>query len=119
MKNKKELIFIGGILLIATALLLFFQLGKESGNTAHILVNNQEVTTLSLDENTTYSPPGLPNVTLQVEDHQIRFEESDCKDQLCVHQGNISSTHEKIVCLPNQVVITISGEKSELDGVIK
>ena len=119
MKHKKELILIGGILLIAILLLLFFQLGKQGGNTAHILIDNEEITTLSLDEDTTYSPPSLPQVVIKVENHQIHIEENDCKDQLCVHQGDISSTHEKIVCLPHNLVITISGEESTLDGVIK
>lgn len=119
MKHKKELIFIGGILLIAVLLLLFFQLGKQGGNTAHVLIDNKEVTTLSLEENTTYSPPTLPQVVIKVENHQIRIEKNDCKDQLCVHQGNISSTHEKIVCLPHSLVITIDGGDSTLDGVIK
>ena len=46
--------------------------------------------------------------------------EADCPDKLCVHQRAISKTKETIVCLPNKVVVEVTGsEESELDSVAK
>ena len=36
---------------------------------------------------------------------------SDCRNQICVESGAISQTKDTIVCLPNKVVIEITGGK--------
>ncbi|MDR0930132.1 MAG: NusG domain II-containing protein [Clostridiales bacterium] len=41
---------------------------------------------------------------------------ASCADQVDVHQGEITKPHSAIVCLPNQLVITIEG-KSEADTI--
>ena len=35
------------------------------------------------------------------------MKEADCPDKLCVHMKKISQVNETIVCLPNQVILTI------------
>ena len=119
MKNRKEIIFIGGIISIIVVLFLISFFTKTEGQVAHVFVDNVEVKALPLDSDTTYSPPGLDEVVIKVSEGKVCIEKSNCKDQLCVEQGYISSTHEKIVCLPNKVVVTISGDESDLDGVLQ
>lgn len=52
--------------------------------------------------------------------NSVRVEYSDCKDQICVHQGEISAPKEMIVCLPNKLVVEIVGvEKQEVDQIAK
>lgn len=58
---------------------------------------------------------GLTN-TILVEPGRIRVEEADCPDQICVHQGFISDGTVPIVCLPNQLIIEISGGGEALDA---
>jgi hypothetical protein len=58
--------------------------------------------------------------TLVIEGDQVYMEHSDCNDQICVHQGEISAPKEMIVCLPNRLVIEIKGvEKQEVDQIAK
>ena len=58
--------------------------------------------------------------TLVIRDGTARMEEADCPDQICVHHREISRNGESIICLPNQVVVSVkSSEESELDGVAR
>lgn len=58
--------------------------------------------------------------TLVIKDGTARMEEADCPDQICVHHREINRNGESIICLPNQVVVSVkSSEESELDGVAR
>ncbi len=56
------------------------------------------------------------NVTIK--DGKVSMVFSDCRNQNCVHQGAISGTSQAIICLPNQVVVEVVGEKGEDIDVI-
>ena len=46
--------------------------------------------------------------------------EADCPDKLCVHQKAISKNHEMIVCLPNKVVVEVTGsEENGFDSIAR
>lgn len=46
-----------------------------------------------------------------IENSTVRMEYSTCHNQICVNQGLIDSTGQSIICLPNKVVVSISGGK--------
>lgn len=48
---------------------------------------------------------------------EVWMDSADCPDKLCVGQGRISRSGQTIICLPNKVMVTIKGGKSEYDGV--
>lgn len=54
--------------------------------------------------------------TVEVERGRVRVSRADCPDQVCVHQGWISTGAAPIVCLPNKLVIQVEGGGS-VDGV--
>ena len=58
---------------------------------------------------------GLTN-TILVEPGRIRVDHADCPDQICVNQGFISDGTEPIVCLPNKLIIQITGGGEALDA---
>jgi hypothetical protein len=58
---------------------------------------------------------GLTNTVL-VEPGKIQVQEADCPDQICVHQGAISDGTVPIVCLPNKLIIQITGGGDGLDA---
>ena len=58
---------------------------------------------------------GLTN-TILVEPGRIRVDHADCPDQICVHQGFISDGPTPIVCLPNKLIIQITGGGEALDA---
>ena len=42
--------------------------------------------------------------------------EADCPDGLCLHAGAASANHP-VICLPNELVITVSQQKEGPDGI--
>ncbi len=48
---------------------------------------------------------------LRISSQEVRVVQADCPDQLDVKQGAIHKSGETIVCLPNKLVIKISGER--------
>ena len=48
------------------------------------------------------------------------MEWADCPDQICVNHRPVSRNGESIICLPNEVVVSVKGgEEAELDGVVQ
>lgn len=102
----------------ATALLLR---GGPSGRTARITLDGELISEIDLDlVQTPYTftvtgSGGLTN-TIRVEHGRIRVEAAACPDQICVRQGYISNSAAPIVCLPNRLIIEITGGGSALDA---
>lgn len=59
-------------------------------------------------------------MTLELKDNRIRVSETDCADQSCLRMGFIERAGQTIVCLPNRVVVQITGNgepDSRVDGI--
>ena len=54
---------------------------------------------------------------ISVELGRIRVEHANCPDQICVNQGWIHDNALPIVCLPNKLIIEITGGEEEADAV--
>jgi len=127
MKNIKKLdiILISIYLLISVGAAIYFTVDglnvHEGAMEVIISVENQEYERFTLpvpqNKEIVIETERGRNV-LVVEGDHIDMLESDCNDQICVHQGEISTPNEMIVCLPNQVVIEIKGKtKIEVDQI--
>lgn len=62
--------------------------------------------TFSLDKDADIA---LEHITVHVKDGKVWVTDADCPDKTCVHTGVIGSAGQKIVCLPNRIVISIGG----------
>lgn len=51
--------------------------------------------------------------TFEIKDGKIRIIDSPCPNKICVHQGWDSP----LVCLPNNVIISLEDEEGEYDAV--
>lgn len=81
---------------------------KVAGETKaiYLISEDREVTLEEIGEN-----------TFEIKDGVVEMVHADCPDQYCVHHRPISKNGESIICLPNQVVITIrGGEEQVVDG---
>lgn len=87
---------------------------------AEITVGGEAVKTLSLEEDGLWRVDGRGHTyTLEVKGGQIRVLVADCPDQVCVRTGFISRPGQSIVCVPGQLVITLTGSAGgELDGIL-
>ena len=101
------------ILLALVALAVYLAVSPEKGDSAEIYVDGELYKTLSLRLNTTVE---LAHLTVVVEDGSVRVEDADCSDKICEKRGAISKAGQSIVCLPNRVVVKISG-KDEVEAI--
>ena len=106
--KRRDILLIGGILLVALVLFLFLQLGKQPGAEVIIRVDGQEQGRYSLSADGSYSLNSGTNL-LRIENGKAYMEEANCPDHYCMRQGQISRTGETITCLPNKLTVTVSG----------
>lgn len=121
MKSTKYWIIIIGLML-AVSCLIAYNLSQNEGRTAVISQNGKELYSIDLDtidEPYTIKITGKYTNIISVERGRICVESADCPDQICVKHGWISEGSSPIVCLPNGLVIEITGGDSTVDTVSK
>lgn len=120
-KVKKDLIFLGGILLIAFIIWLIpILLYKDAPAVVRVIQDGQEIGTYSvLEDQTIAIPYEEENYNLLlISSGQVSISDADCPDGLCIRHRAISRNGESIICLPHKLVIQIeSKEESDLDTV--
>ena len=100
---------------LAAAAAILFAFRPKSGNflTARIVLDNELVAELplsALSETVTLDVPGARYpITVEAQPGRIRVAHSDCPSQDCVHTGWVSRAGGQIVCLPNRLIITVTG----------
>lgn len=79
---------------------------------------------LNKDAEIEVSGDGHSNL-VQIREGRVSMAHSDCKNQVCVHTGEITQAGETIVCLPNRVTVEIlnkgkGGDPDDgIDAVVK
>lgn len=114
LSGKHDLILAAAILLIAAALFGFNYIShKKPAVTAQITVDGKVVETLDLSRDTELTVTGANKGTnhLIVRDGEIWCSEASCPDKVCVHQGKKHLSSDTIVCLPNKMIVTITGDE--------
>ncbi len=43
--------------------------------------------------------------------------DSDCRTHICIHEGITDSPAKPVVCLPNKLMITVTGESTDTDAI--
>ena len=96
-----------------------FLFAGEDASRVRITVGGEEYGTYSLSEDQTIEINDT-NIC-EIKDGEVNMTRADCPDQLCIHQGPIHIQGETIVCLPNRVVVEITGNDAEeqLDGIVQ
>lgn len=112
------------VAVLAAAGLLLFLFRPTTGNflTARIVLDNELVAELALSDLDGPVTLDVPNarypITVEVEPGRIRIGHSDCPSQDCVRTGWVSRAGGQIVCLPNRLVISVTGNAApDVDGV--
>ena len=112
------------LLVALAAAALLFALRPESGNflTASVVLEGETIATYDLSALT--GPVELEvegaayPLTVRAEPGRICVAESSCPGRDCVHTGWVSRAGGQIICLPNRLVISLTGSGSdEIDAV--
>ncbi len=104
-------------LVIALAVTIWAYPIFYSGQTAlkvEISQNGELVRSVPL--NGTSEKIELSGCVVEISNGNVWMLESDCGDKVCVKTGEIHSSGQSIICVPNRVTIDISGE-SGIDAV--
>lgn len=73
---------------------------------------------LSLDQSRVLEVPGeLGSSRIVIANGQVRFEQSPCTNQYCVHQGWLKHGGEVAICLPNRVSLELLGGQKNYDSL--
>jgi len=54
---------------------------------------------------------------IEIHDGKVRFKDSPCQQKRCMHRGWLHQASDFMACLPNQVMIYITG-KQRLDSIV-
>lgn len=108
-------------LLLIFASFLIFRHSSSQNTVAVITVDGkvEKEIDLTLQEDCIITLKTDPVVTLEVKDHKIRFINSECPDGTCEKMGFLSSAGQTAACIPEKVIVTISGTNgSSVDAVV-
>ena len=107
-----DLVLVGGLLVVAAV--LFFALSRWSahGGAVEVQVDGATVATLRLDTDTTYVIDGVNGGrnTLVIADGKATVTEATCPDGVCERHRAIDRAGQRIICLPNKVIVRVVGE---------
>ena len=66
-----------------------------------------------------YDDNDTHELTIELIDKKVRVYDITCKNKLCIKEGYISKPYQKIVCLPNKMVISITSySNSDIDYIL-
>ena len=109
--NKKtvaDIILVAVLLILALSAFIVTELLREDGAFVRVSIDGEVVAEYSLSENAEYSLNGGTNM-LVIENGEAYIRWANCPKQICVKDGKISRTGERITCLENRVIIEVFG----------
>ncbi len=107
--SRRLIIIFASLLLVSLAWMALQRLLPRNALIAEVYSDGRLVHTVDLNKVREPYIFELPHNRVLVEHGQISMHEADCPDHLCVKQGKISGGAYPIVCLPNRVMIRITG----------
>lgn len=117
---KKADLFLALILLAGClGLTVLLGFGGENGSRVRVTVGGETYGIYSLYES--------QEIIIEQHNHynkifidgsSVSMADSDCPGGQCRHSGSVSRVNQPIVCLPNQVVVTVEGSGAQVDAVL-
>lgn len=135
--KKNDVLLIVIVLLISLIMYVIFVLinSNQSNLNADVLINDELVITIDLKDNshiiyddsyisciddTLYTFNGTNgDVVLEVKNSKIRVVSENSPYHICSKQGYTDSSLKPLTCLPNNLVVVINSNYSELDSQLR
>ena len=111
MKRNDFLTIFSILIVLLFCGLVYLGSSKKPGDTVIIKVGNEIIGTYHLSENMTIN---LNTNCVTISDGSVYMSNANCPDKLCERQKAISHDGEEIVCLPNNVVISVQASDSPI-----
>ena len=114
---KRDICLILAFVVLGLVLLFATRGTSKDGSFAVVEVDGKVVASYPLSQDGVFEVNGGSN-TIEIQSGRVRMLDADCPNGECVHQGWISGSNQSIVCLPNRVVITVSGGEKSVDFIL-
>lgn len=112
-KHKNDILLILVVLILAGGVWLYTGLTREAGAEVIVSRDGEELMRLPLSENTEWViGEGDHTNTLVISGGEAWISQASCPDHICINQGRISLDGQTIVCLPNKLVVAVTGGAS-------
>lgn len=106
------------LILIGLGLSWWSLASGTQGQKVVVTVDGKLYGTYSLVENQTVEIRQRGRLNkITIKDETVQMSYSDCRNQVCVKDGRISRTNQSIVCLPNKVMVEITGGEEDFDAI--
>lgn len=118
-KVRNDLLFITALLAVVAVAgaCLFFLRGE--GNTVTIKVDGQVIGSYALSQERVVDiPTDHGHNRLVIRGGEAVMESATCPDGICVAHHPIHRDGESIVCLPNKVVVSVTGEDEQAPDIV-
>jgi|APFre7841882724_1041349.scaffolds.fasta_scaffold21355_4 hypothetical protein len=120
-RYPKPLIGDWGVILASFTLIIFaFQKFWvfEHASLLKIRQGNQIIGTFDLNQSRELQIKGPIGVSyISIQQGKVRFKQSPCHNQYCVHQGWLNHAEQVAICLPNQISLQLMGSKNSYDSL--
>lgn len=118
MFKKADIILVCALIIAGLIMSYFLSFGNPAGKQLDISCDGEIFGSYPLNEDREIVIERNGHINkVTINDGVVSMDFSDCSGQDCVHQGAISHTGETIICLPNKVVLEISGDSDEYDTI--
>ena len=109
------------IIILFCGLIIFstkFLWNLPQGEYLEIYKRNEILATYSLNQKITKIINGAKGETkINIDNGKVRFSSAPCAKKYCIHQGWINKANQTIICIPNQISISIVGAKRKYDSI--
>ncbi len=123
-RKKLILALIVVLMLVVGSVASYFVINRKINNKTACIYQNGEllydIKLYNVDEPYTLKiegENGSYNI-VEVRHNEIGITKATCPDKICVHMGFISNGAVPVTCLPNRLIIVVSGGKDEPDAAI-
>ena len=90
----------------------------EHASKLKIRQGNQVIGTYDLNQARELQIHGaLGDSHISINQGKVRFKQSPCNNQYCVHQGWLSRAGQVAICIPNQISLQLMGAKNAYDSL--
>ena len=90
----------------------------EQASKLKIRQGNQIIGTYDLNQTRELQIHGaLGDAHISIQQGKVRFKQSPCNNQYCVHQGWLSHAGQVAICIPNQISLQLIGAKNSYDSL--
>lgn len=110
------LVIIASVVAIIFMFLQFWSF--EQASKLKIRQGNQIIGTYDLNQTRDLRIHGAVGDSLiSISQGKVRFKQSPCNNQYCVHQGWLNRAGQVAICIPNQISLQLIGAKSSYDSL--